>query len=33
MHDEIAITNLVYRYAELIDAGDYEGIGEPSPTR
>ena len=22
------ITNLLYRYAELIDAGDYEGIGE-----
>jgi ketosteroid isomerase-like protein len=26
--DAIAITNLLYRYAELIDAGDYEGIGE-----
>ena len=25
--DAIAITNLLYRYAELIDAGDYEGIG------
>jgi 3-phenylpropionate/cinnamic acid dioxygenase small subunit len=23
-----AITNLLFRYAELIDAGDYEGIGE-----
>ena len=27
MHDETAITNLVFRYAELIDSGDYEGIG------
>jgi len=26
--DHVAIANLVYRYAELIDAGDYEGIGE-----
>ena len=26
--DAIAVTNLLYRYAELIDAGDYEGIGE-----
>ena len=26
--DAVAITNLLYRYAELIDAGDYEGIGE-----
>lgn len=25
--DHVAITNLVLRYAELIDAGDYEGIG------
>jgi 3-phenylpropionate/cinnamic acid dioxygenase small subunit len=25
--DHVAITNLLYRYAELIDAGDYEGIG------
>jgi 3-phenylpropionate/cinnamic acid dioxygenase small subunit len=24
----VAVTNLLYRYAELIDAGDYEGIGE-----
>ena len=27
MHDETAITNLVFRYAELIDSGDYDGIG------
>ena len=27
MHDETAIANLVFRYAELIDGGDYEGIG------
>ena len=27
MNDETAIANLVYRYAELIDAGDYDGIG------
>jgi 3-phenylpropionate/cinnamic acid dioxygenase small subunit len=26
--DAVAVTNLLYRYAELIDAGDYEGIGE-----
>ncbi len=26
--DHVAIANLVYRYAELIDAGDYDGIGE-----
>jgi hypothetical protein len=25
--DAVAVTNLLYRYAELIDAGDYEGIG------
>jgi len=24
----VAVTNLLYRYAELIDAGDYEGIGD-----
>src|SRR5687768_2032693 len=24
----VAITNLVYRYAELIDRGDLEGVGE-----
>jgi 3-phenylpropionate/cinnamic acid dioxygenase small subunit len=28
MDDRGAIENLLYRYAELIDAGDYEGIGE-----
>jgi len=27
MPDETEIANLVFRYAELIDAGDYEGIG------
>ena len=27
MNDEAAIANLVFRYAELIDAGDYDGIG------
>jgi 3-phenylpropionate/cinnamic acid dioxygenase small subunit len=26
--DHVAITNLVFRYAELIDAGDFDGIGE-----
>ena len=26
--DRDAITNLVYRYAELIDAGDLDGVGE-----
>ncbi len=25
--DHVAIANLVYRYAELIDAGDFDGIG------
>ena len=25
--DHVAITNLVYRYAELIDAGDFDGLG------
>ena len=25
--DAIAITNLLYRYAELIDAGDFDGVG------
>ena len=24
----VAVTNLLHRYAELIDAGDYDGIGE-----
>ena len=28
MDDRGNIQNLLYRYAELIDAGDYEGIGE-----
>ena len=27
MNDEAAIANLVFRYAELIDSGDYDGIG------
>lgn len=27
MGDEQAIANLLYRYAELIDAGDFEGVG------
>jgi ketosteroid isomerase-like protein len=26
--DRAAITDLVYRYAELIDAGDFRGVGE-----
>jgi 3-phenylpropionate/cinnamic acid dioxygenase small subunit len=26
--DHVAITNLVFRYAELIDAGDFEGVGQ-----
>ena len=26
--DHIAIANLVYRYAELIDTGDFDGVGE-----
>jgi ketosteroid isomerase-like protein len=25
--DRLAITDLIYRYAELIDAGDFEGLG------
>ena len=25
---KIAITELLYRYAELIDAGDFDGVGE-----
>jgi 3-phenylpropionate/cinnamic acid dioxygenase small subunit len=25
--DHVAIANLVYRYAELIDAGDFDGLG------
>jgi len=26
-NDRLAITDLLYRYAELIDAGDFEGLG------
>jgi hypothetical protein len=26
--DRLAITELLYRYAELIDAGDFDGVGE-----
>jgi len=26
--DRVAITELIYRYAELIDAGDFDGLGE-----
>jgi len=26
--DRAAITDLIYRYAELIDAGDFQGVGE-----
>ena len=26
--DRLTITDLIYRYAELIDAGDFEGLGE-----
>lgn len=26
--DRAAITDLIYRYAELIDAGDFDGVGE-----
>ncbi len=26
--DKLAITELLYRYAELIDAGDFHGVGE-----
>jgi 3-phenylpropionate/cinnamic acid dioxygenase small subunit len=26
--DHIALTNLLYRYAELIDRGDFEGVGQ-----
>jgi hypothetical protein len=28
MNDETAIANLVHRYAELIDTGDYGGVGQ-----
>jgi 3-phenylpropionate/cinnamic acid dioxygenase small subunit len=27
MEDKLAITELLYRYAELIDAGDFDGVG------
>ena len=33
MHDETTIANLVFRYAELIDSGDYEASARCSPTR
>ncbi|MDH6244694.1 hypothetical protein M2432_002339 [Mycobacterium sp. OTB74] len=26
--DKVAIAELLYRYAELIDAGDFDGVGE-----
>ncbi|HEX7823540.1 MAG TPA: nuclear transport factor 2 family protein, partial [Mycobacterium sp.] len=25
--DKLAVTELLYRYAELIDAGDFDGVG------
>ena len=28
VRDRAEITDLIYRYAELIDAGDYDGLGE-----
>jgi 3-phenylpropionate/cinnamic acid dioxygenase small subunit len=28
MRDATAITNLLYRYAELIDSGDFDGVGK-----
>ena len=28
VEDRFAITDLLYRYAELIDAGDFDGVGE-----
>ncbi len=27
MSDKVEITELLYRYAELIDAGDFDGVG------
>jgi 3-phenylpropionate/cinnamic acid dioxygenase small subunit len=27
VHDKLAVTELLYRYAELIDAGDFDGVG------
>ena len=26
--DRLAVTELLYRYAELIDAGDFDGVGQ-----
>lgn len=26
--DKVAVTELLYRYAELVDAGDFDGVGE-----
>jgi 3-phenylpropionate/cinnamic acid dioxygenase small subunit len=26
--DKLAVTELLYRYAELVDAGDFDGVGE-----
>jgi len=33
VEDKLAITELLYRYAELIDAGDFDGVGScwPAP--
>jgi 3-phenylpropionate/cinnamic acid dioxygenase small subunit len=28
IEDRLAITDLLYRYAELIDAGDFDGVGQ-----
>lgn len=28
LEDKLAVTELLYRYAELIDAGDFDGVGE-----
>jgi len=28
LDDKLAVTELLYRYAELIDAGDFDGVGE-----
>jgi 3-phenylpropionate/cinnamic acid dioxygenase small subunit len=28
VEDKLAITELLYRYAELIDAGDFDGVGQ-----
>jgi 3-phenylpropionate/cinnamic acid dioxygenase small subunit len=28
IQDKLAITELLYRYAELIDAGDFDGVGQ-----